>query len=236
MAPDTDITSERPRSTAVVARGPLDNMDNLDRILLGACAAGWLVALGAVVAATVALVDLGRAGSETPQTSDTPWLLYTVIAVSAVVIAGAVPLLLRARRSAIAEPPAVQAAAPAADPAVRGGEAPTEKLQTLRMNQLPTAHRPGYTPAPRRAGLPAPLVTAIDRIWLRCALGIGCAMGTAMVAVGVGTYLMAVDKTMAAWVVYGVAGAIIVGMPAIPWFHLRQLRDVLDGAKTESPA
>lgn len=229
MPNDTDTTTGRSRVGTAVARGPLDNMDNLDRILLGACAAIWLAALGAIVAAAVALVDLGRARPQTPEASETPWLLYTVIAVSAVVIAGAVPLLLRARRSAFADPPAVRVAADpaAADPVSREGEPATEKLQTLRAT--PTS--PRYASAPHRQRFAGPLAAAIDRVWLRCALGIGCAMGVAMVAIGVATYLMAVDRTMAAWIVYGVAGVITLGMPAIPWFSLRQLHTVLDGAK-----
>ena len=83
---------------------PPGALDRIDRILLGACAAIWLVALGAGVAATVALVDLGRGHPVAPEGSDTPWLLYAVIGISAVVIVGAVPLLLRARRTALDEP------------------------------------------------------------------------------------------------------------------------------------
>ena len=50
--------------------------DRTDRILLAACAAIWLVALGAAVAAVVALVDLGSSHSEASGSSETPWLLY----------------------------------------------------------------------------------------------------------------------------------------------------------------
>ena len=79
--------------------------DRTDRILLGACVAVWLVALGAAAAATVALVDLGTGRAQPTGESDTPWLLYAVIAISAAVIIGAVPLLLRARRAALEESP-----------------------------------------------------------------------------------------------------------------------------------
>ncbi len=79
--------------------------DRTDRILLGACAAVWLAALGAGVAATVALVDLGTGHAQSTGESETPWLLYAVIAISAAVIIGAVPLLLRARRAALEESP-----------------------------------------------------------------------------------------------------------------------------------
>ena len=47
------------------------------------------------VAATVALVDLGKRTRRNRRAiPDTPWLLYTVIAISAAVIIGAVPLLI----------------------------------------------------------------------------------------------------------------------------------------------
>ena len=110
-------------------------LDRTDRILLGACAAVWLGALGAGVAATVALVDLGTGHAQSTGESETPWLLYAVIAISAAVIIGAVPLLLRARRAALEEspPPAratpVRAVTGQQPPPVRGAEAPTEKLR-----------------------------------------------------------------------------------------------------------
>jgi Protein of unknown function (DUF2561) len=215
-------------------RSALDpgELERIDRILLGACAAIWLAALGAGVAATVALVDLGRGQPESSGESATPWLLYTVIGVSAVVIIGAVPLLLRARREAQqdAQPPArpaVRTAQP--QPPVRGAEAPTEKLRVLGTAAEPVNPRPGY-PAPRvpiAAAAPAPM-TAVDQLWLRFAVVIACAIGIAMVAIGVATYLMAVDSTAAAWVFYVLAGLITVGMPAVPLFYLRQLRDLID--------
>jgi hypothetical protein len=206
-------------------------LDRVDRILLGACAAIWLAALGAGVAAVVALVDLGRGQPESSGDSGTPWLLYTVIGVSAVVIIGAVPLLLRARRTAMEEsqPPARPAARTAPgqpqSPA-RGAEAATEKLQVLGTAVDQATPRPGY-PAPRTAGA-SPSAAAVDQLWLRCAVVIACAIGIAMVAIGVGTYLMAVDSNAAAWVFFGLAGLLTLGMPAVPWFYLRELRAVLD--------
>ena len=194
-------------------------LDRTDRILLGACAAIWLAALGAGVAAVVALVDLGRGHPESSGESGTPWLLYTVIGVSAVVIIGAVPLLLRARRSAqqVAPPPPRPGArtAPPPPPA-RGTEAATQKL------------RPGHpsTRVPITAAAAAPM-TAVDQVWLRCAAVIACAMGVATAAVGVATYLMAVESDTAAWVLIVLAGLITLGMPAAPWFYLRELRTLL---------
>ena len=81
-----------------------NDADNTDRILLAACAAVWLAVLGSAVAATVTLVDLGSKHQESSSESGTPWLLYGVIGVSALVILGAIPLLIRARRTALDEP------------------------------------------------------------------------------------------------------------------------------------
>ena len=70
----------------------LSALDRVDRILLGSAAAAWLAALGAGVAATVALVDLSRSGATSGGDSGTPWVLYTVIGVSAVVIIAETPM------------------------------------------------------------------------------------------------------------------------------------------------
>ena len=81
----------------------------------------------------MALVDLGRGHPQSSGESGTPWLLYTVIGVSAAVIIGAVPLLLRARRAALRGIAAARAAPARAGagqpPPARGAEAPTEKLR-----------------------------------------------------------------------------------------------------------
>jgi hypothetical protein len=222
-------TAGRSRFSAAFTRGAL-SADNLDRILLGACAAVWLVALGAGVAATVALVDLGRGHPETSGTSETPWLLYAVIAISAVVIVGAVPLLLRARRIALAEPRPAQPMS--ADSSGQVGEAPTEKLRVFGTATDRPVHRPGYSPAPpvpSRLPLTGP-EAAVDQLWLRCALVIASAMGLAMVAIGVATYLMAVDNDGAAWAAYVVAALITLAIPVIPWLYLRQLRALLESS------
>src|SRR5882762_3020540 len=145
-----------PDNAEAAGRSPLrtgldtGEFDRTDRILLSGCAAVWLAALGAGVAATVALVDLGtRHGASTRQ-SETPWLLYAVIGISAAVIIGAVPLLLRARRAALEDappPPAratpVRAVSGQQPPPVRGAEAPTEKLRLPpRAARVPAG--PGY--------------------------------------------------------------------------------------------
>jgi Protein of unknown function (DUF2561) len=208
-----------------------DAVGRTDRILLGACAAVWLVALGAGVAATVALVDLGTGHPQSTGESETPWLLYAVIAISAAVIIGAVPLLLRARRAALEEPPPPSRATPGRavagqQPPVRGAESPTEKLRVPSTRAV--ASGPGYATREAISPPPTPLMTAVDQLWLRCAVVIAIAMGVAMVAIGVATYLMAVDHNAAAWVFYVLAGLVTVAMPAIPWVYLRELRALLE--------
>ena len=207
----------------------MGEFDRIDRILLGACAAVWLAALGAAVAATVALINLGTGHAQSTGDSETPWLLYAVIAVSAAVIIGAVPLLLRARRAALEEPPPpartpVRAAPIHPQAPGRGAEAPTEKI---RIGGAP-ASGPGYPTREAITAPPNPLEGAVDQIWLRCAAVIAIAMGVAMVAIGVATYLMAVNHDAVAWVFYVLAGLVTLGMPAIPWFYLRELRGLLE--------
>ncbi len=138
--------------------------------------------------------------------SDTPWLLYIVIAISAAVIIGAVPLLIRARRDAMsdAEPPARTRTATTAGATAGNGRGDATQTEKLRISGT-TAGRihagPGYAAAVTHStSLPAPLVAAIDQVWLRCAVLIACAIGIAMVAIGVATYLMAVESDVAAWV------------------------------------
>ena len=149
-------------------------LDRIDRILLGSCAAVWLAALGAGVAATVALVSLagGRAG--TGGESGTPWILYTVIGVSAAVIAAAVPLLLRARRAAerdaapAPQRPETPEATPQPEAPLRGADAPTEKLRVApaaTATTAATAAEAAEEPTdPPPAEQPEPDLPAVDRI------------------------------------------------------------------------
>jgi hypothetical protein len=53
-------------------------------------------------------------------------------------------------------------------------------------------------------------------------------MGIATAAIGVATYLMAVDSNTASWVFYGLAGLVTLAMPVVPWHFLRELRDLGD--------
>ncbi|KUI37779.1 hypothetical protein AU197_08485 [Mycobacterium sp. IS-1590] len=219
MTYETDASG---RSRLTPALDPSE-LDRTDRILLGSCAAIWLVALGTGVAATVALVDLGQGQTEPSGDAGTPWLLYTVIGISALVIIGAVPLLLRARRDALAESPQPQGAGPAPAASPAPGRArpmdptpPTEKLSYAAPRQERTLEAP------------EPPSTAVELLWLRCAVAIACAIGIAMVAIGVATYLMAVDSNVAAWVFYALTALVTLAMPVVPWFYLKELRALLD--------
>ncbi|HUO37038.1 MAG TPA: DUF2561 family protein [Mycobacterium sp.] len=207
--------------------GTLRSPDNVDRALVIGCAVIWLAVIGVGVAATVALVALGTGGHpETASGPQTPWLLYAVIAISAVIILGAIPLLLRARRAAMAETAAPPRPAPRptpARPAAPVGEAPTEKLRVF--GSVDPIGR--TTPvSPQRPPPPAERLApeAVERMWLRSTAAIAAAMGTAMLAVATATYLMAVDANDSAWIALGIAGVVTVGMPAIPWLFLRHLR------------
>ncbi|KUI23351.1 hypothetical protein AU193_00930 [Mycobacterium sp. GA-1285] len=210
------------RSRLTPALDPSE-LDRTDRILLGSCAAIWLVALGTGVAATVALVDLGRGPTESSGDTGTPWLLYTIIGISAVVIIAAVPLLLRARRDALADAPQLQDTGPAPAPQATPGR-PRAMDPTPPTEKLPYA-----APRQERAlEAPQPGSTAVDLLWLRCAVAIACAIGIAMVAIGVATYLMAVDSHVTAWIFYALTALVTLAMPAVPWFYLKELRALLD--------
>jgi uncharacterized protein DUF2561 len=196
--------------------------DQLDRILLGTCAVLWLAALGAGVAAVVALVALGSGhsvGSEATE-ADTPWLLYSVIGLSAAVIVGAIPLLLRARRSNRGGVDGRGQARPARS--VFGDPVETTKIRAFGG---PAIRRHATVAASSsRVAFPT---AAVEQVWLRCSVIIFSAIGAATAAIGLGTYLAATQSDTASWFAYGVAAIITVAMPAVPWFYLRELRSVL---------
>jgi Protein of unknown function (DUF2561) len=202
-------------------RRPLSGPENLDRILLGVCAAIWLGALGAVVAAIVTLVDLAggrgtvRAELSEASGSDTPWVLYTVIGVSAVVIAVAIPLLVRARQQSSHRP--IRDHTPA------GGSVADDiaavPTRAARRRDAELAQEAGT----RSAALPG----VVDQVFVRFGLSIACAVGAGTLAVGVATYLTAGGSSSAAVAFYIIAGIITVAMPVLPWFYLRELRGAL---------
>ncbi|MEB3982384.1 DUF2561 family protein [Mycobacterium sp. 663a-19] len=187
--------------------------DVIDRILVGACAAIWLVLLGVSVAAAVALADLGRGFHKAAAgSSHTTWVLYAVIVVSALIIAGAIPVLLRARRMAQSDPGVRSAAAPGRTPPRPG--APIARTLGAR------AVRAGE-PAAEWSG------EAVDRVWLRGTVILTGTMGAALIAVAAATYLMAVGHDGASWFGYVLAGLVTAGMPVVEWLHVRQLRTLI---------
>jgi len=194
----------------------------VDRIMVGVCGAIWLVLLTTTVFAAVALVRLGsgQAGDAAGQSS---WLLYSIIAVSAVVIAGAIPLLIRARHTARIELPAEVPEPPAP---VRAVDAPTEKLRVFGVDPSAPQQNEGSDEAPQ---VPAALV---DRLWLRGTMSILASMGLALTGVAVATYLLAVSSDTAAWTVLGIAAAITIAMPAVLVVFQRRLTEAVDAAAT----
>lgn len=187
----------------------------VDRILIGACAAVWLMLVGVSVAAAVALADLGRGFHKVARDSHTTWVLYAVIIVSALIIAGAIPVLLRARRTSGAES-APRPAPPRAlgrPPAGPGKPAVPTVGGSTRRDQVRA-----FEAAAERSG------EAVDRIWLRGTVALTGAIGSALIGAALATYLMAVGHDGASWASYGAAAVITAGMPAIEWYHVRQLR------------
>ncbi|MBV8929745.1 MAG: DUF2561 family protein [Mycobacteriaceae bacterium] len=232
-----------------VARQSARSPDAVDRILAGVCAVIWLAVIGVGVAATVVLVDLGSGRhSRNGGDSHTPWLLYGVIGLSALIIIGAVPLLIRARRGVPAESsraPVTPARAASRSGQTQssqssqrsgpsrpsGAEAPTQKLRVFGSIADPIDSAGRRAPAPPPGRLAGGLAEdAVQRLWLRATLVLAGAMGVAMLGVTAATYLMGVDKDNTAWVAYGVAAVVTVAMPVVPWRYLRQLRSTV-GAK-----
>lgn len=200
----------------------------VDKALVAACAVIWLAVLGVSVAAAVVLADLGGEPVPSGDESDTPWLLYTVIAVSALVIAGSIPLLLRARSGSTPPRRSTPQVVPAADDDAPAAEPATEKMRIFNTSGGDAART--RTVAPVLASSPArgTSVEVVDRIVLRCTVLLVGAIGLGLVVVATSTYLMGVDSDTAAWVALGVAGLITVAMPVIPVRYLGKLRDVTD--------
>jgi uncharacterized RDD family membrane protein YckC len=199
--------------------------ETVDRILVGVCGAIWLVLLAVSAAATVALVRLAS-GHPSGGERQSSWLLYSIIAVSAVILLGAIPLLLRARRNAQAEPGESGAASPAE---LRGPvqplEAPTEKVRVFGVDPSAQHHAEADSSAPV---IPA---GALDRIWLRGTVSLLSALGLALTAVAAATYLLAVASDTGAWVALGLAGVITMAMPAVLVFHQRMVSEVAEQAR-----
>lgn len=195
------------------------SLNATDRILVGLCAGVWLLLVGVSVAATVALVDLGRGFRTGARNAHTPAVLYAIIVISALIILAAIPMLLRARRTARAESGVrsmrgpvrgaskrpIRSAGPAARTVVE--QAPTERFTTFGPAALSDAE--------------------VDRIWLRGTIALIGTMGVALVAVAAATYLMAIGRYGASWTGYVIAGIVTAVMVVVPWHQVRQLRRLL---------
>ncbi|WP_204079764.1 DUF2561 family protein [Mycobacterium riyadhense] len=197
---------------------PVVSPDVVDRILVGACAAIWLVLIGVSVAAAVALADLGRGFHK--MAPHTTWVLYAVIIVSALIIAGAIPVLLRARRT-VQDEPVVRSRA------LQGSGAGRQPVRPGRAGAR-TVAEPARAGAVKAAGTAGEWSgTAVDRVWLRGTVAMTGTIGVALTAAAAATYLMAVGHDGPSWICYGLAGVVTAGMPAIEWVHVRQLRRVV---------
>ena len=221
--------------TAGQSRSP----ESIDRFMVAVCGAIWLVLLAMSVVATVALVQLGR-GRDAGPDGQSSWLLYSIIAVSALIIAGAIPLLLRARRTALADPGST-----GSDPGGVSGsgvsgsgsgvadsgpvlpvEAPTEKLRVFGTAVDPYAREA----APEPVAVSRVPAGVVDRLWLRGTASLLGAMGLALTAVATATYLLATGSDTETWVALGTAAVITVAMPAVLVAFARRLSDATDAA------
>jgi hypothetical protein len=231
------------------AAGQTRSPEAVDRAMVAVCGAIWLVMLAISVVATVALVQLGQ-GREADPGGQSSWLLYSVIAVSALIIAGAIPLLLRARRTALADPGAGAGSGEsglgksglgksgsgesgsgsgAADPGpVLPIEAPTEKLRVFGTAVDPYAREAAPAPA-TVSRVPAAVV---DRLWLRGTTSLLGAMGLALTAVATATYLLTAGNDTGTWVALGTAAVITVATPAILVAFTRRLSDAIDAVES----
>ena len=185
-------------------------------MMVGVCGAIWLALLAATVFAAVAMVRLGSGHPGRPD-GNSSWLLYSIIAVSALIIAGAVPLLLRARRGS-----ASAGDRPAEPPVNRlrpDGTAP-EQMRVFGVDPF-AARQPEMS-------RPGPAGAVINRLLLRGGAALLATMGLALTAVAVGAYLLADASDTAAWVAFGLAGVITVAMPAVLVFYRRQLDESIE--------
>jgi hypothetical protein len=229
--------------TAGQSRSP----ESIDRFMVAVCGAIWLVLLAMSVVATVALVQLGR-GRDAGPDGQPSWLLYSIIAVSALIIAGAIPLLLRARRTALADPgstgsdPGGVSGSGGSGSGVAGSgvsgsgvadsglvlpvEAPTEKLRVFGTAVDPYAREA----APEPVAVSRVPAGVVDRLWLRGTASLLGAMGLALTAVATATYLLATGSDTGTWVALSTAAVITVAMPAVLVAFARRLSDATDAA------
>jgi hypothetical protein len=191
----------------------MDRSVTVDRALLGACAVIWLAVIGMSVAAIVALVEMGSGHASDQPASQTPWGLYVVIAISAVIIIASIPLLLRARRAAVVEPPPRRPPPQIVRPAV---EAPTEKLRVFGSVANPV--KPGRPGIQQRLG-----TELIEKVFQRFLVVLATAVGGATLAVALATYFMGTHSGGWAVAALVIAAIITVLMPVMYWRHLQRL-------------
>lgn len=186
--------------------------EDTDRILIGVSVVIWLVLVGTSVAALVALIDLGDGGhAGATRSTHTPWPLYVIAAISALVILAAIPILLRARSAAV--------------PAATDRRRPGRPVRVGEPTVPDTSARAGTG---RLRALDLAAGTPLERIWLRGTVVLAIAAGAALIAVAIATTLMAGGRETLAWSSYGVAGVVTALIPLIPWIFLRQLHSALD--------
>jgi hypothetical protein len=189
-----------------------------DRIIIGLCAAVWLLLVGTSVAALVALMDLGRGFHEAKGNPHTSSVLYAIIVISALIILAAIPMLLRARRT-LRDGPGARSA---------GVSARTVSGQPIGSGNASGRIIGRQDETERPATLRATLADAeVDRVWLRGTVALIGTMGLALLAVAAATYLMAIGHDGFSWASYVIAGIVTLVMPVIPWQHGRQLRRTL---------
>jgi hypothetical protein len=215
MGPEAEVSTAGADGTST--RSP----ETVDRLMVGVCGAIWLVLLAAGVFATVAMVRLGS-GHTSGGEGQSPWLLYSIIVVSALVIIAAVPLLMRARRAAqaVVDPDDAPVESPV-EP-VNPTEAATEKMRVF-----------GVDPYERVLPEARPLQVSeelVDRLLLRGTVSLLGAMGVALTAVTIGGYLLAERNDTGAWVALGLAAVVTVAMPAVAIFFQRQLGEAVEEA------
>jgi hypothetical protein len=184
-----------------------------DRILLGVCAAIWLALVGMSVAALVALMDLGRGFHSAKGNPHASAVLYAIIIISALIILAAIPMLLRARRMTRDTPVARSAGSPAR----------TVSSQTIRPGSA-GAYGSTERVTAKRPTLPD---AEVDRFWMRGTAALMSTMGGALLAVAAATYAMAIGHDAYSWTGYGIAGAITLVMPLVPWRQVRHLRGMI---------
>jgi hypothetical protein len=201
-------------SRALGGRGSVSTVTS-DRILLGVCAAIWLALVGMSVAALVALMDLGRGFHSVKGNPHASAVLYAIIIISALIILAAIPMLLRARRMTRDTPVARSAGSPARTVSSRTIRSGPAAGMAYSATERVTAKRPALPDA------------EVNRFWLRGTAALMSTMGGALLAVATATYSMAIGHDAFSWTGYGIAGAITLVMPLVPWRQVRQLRGMI---------